>query len=489
MALPSRLWLPHPPAEATPVRRGTPAWTMGEPDKLPGALTQRMRRRAIFAGEGNLPDREVLLDWFPAHLLPVEARRTRALRTVRHIHLLRLFDLGLADPRTAYAISEAPNGVDLSTLLRAAQSEFVPHFALLVVSALCRALLCLLQEQRRLGVVWQGHGRIFSSTVFVGWQGQVSLLAYSPPLQTSHLEATRAPELLSSERLLTPAADVYSLALLLRQCLPSSSLAAGPLSRLIAESLLPEAQQRPSLPLFADRVQAALFDLRPPLDAAAAIAEVVQRHCPRATSDLLDFEWPESTIEGFPALPTSQLPLADRAVTLSATWVMPTQAVRRPSDAQRARRLSLGLLSLVCLLGLAALVLWELAPDPQAAWLRSPLSPVAPVAWHPSRVSATRPVGLPAPPPLRLQVPEHWPLRSRIASVSRDPADAQRVIVDLRLTNPGRLPLAVSVASLVFVDETKARWVDPRPEERTVLAGHLLRMTLHLSPDLPAPAP
>ena len=96
---------------------------MGEPDKLPGALTQRMRRRAIFAGEGNLPDREVLLDWFPAHLLPVEARRTRALRTVRHIHLLRLFDLGLADPRTAYAISEAPNGVDLSTLLRAAQAD------------------------------------------------------------------------------------------------------------------------------------------------------------------------------------------------------------------------------------------------------------------------------------------------------------------------------------------------------------------------------
>ena len=135
--------------------------------------------------------------------------------------------------------------------------------------------------------VEQGHGRLLPSTVFVGWNGSVHLLAYSPSPGSSRSDDLVAPELRASERLLSPAADVYAVAALLRLLLPPAAAARPAISRLLRRCLHAQADQRMSLSTLHNALGTLLLDLGAPLRRAAAIGEVLGRFCPRAAVDLL----------------------------------------------------------------------------------------------------------------------------------------------------------------------------------------------------------
>jgi hypothetical protein len=433
MALPPRLWLPEAghdlptavhggslrPATSSPASGSTPA--------------QRLRRRALWRGEAGLPDRPVLVEWFPLADFEHERAAARRVRGLCHVHLLRLLDIGLADARNAYAVSEAPDGVDLFTVLRAAPGELPPFFGVSVVRQVARALLALekhlLSSPRRHG----GHGRVNLGTVFVGWDGSVKLLAFAPlgPLGSSgRAEESGAPELRLSDRLLTSAADVYALGVLLRELLPPSALRRREFQRLMRRCLHTQADQRIALSTLELALEELLIELRAPLHRAQAIGEVLGRSCPRATTDLVDADWGEHTGDGYPALPPTLAPLSASTVLLSPAWLRaqpPEKSARRSLMRRLAAPLGLGF----GIAALAGLSLWGLGAQSPPIARAQPIEP-------PPIAATEEPV---APPPSEL-LPG---LRTSIERIERTP---QQIAITLRLTNPTAQPIAANTSAL-----------------------------------------
>lgn len=431
MALPPRLWIPDgghdlPPGSATP-------GSMAGPRQPASGSTpaQRLRRRALWRGEAGLPDRPVLVEWFPLADFEHERDAARRLRGLCHVHLLRLLDIGTADARSAYAVSEAPDGVDLFTVLRAAPGELPPFWGVAVLAAVARALCVveghLAHGRRRRG----GHGRVNLGTIFVGWDGSVRLLAYAP-LGTPGLGGSGrfddnvAPELRLSERLLTSAADVYALGILLRELLPPAALRRRGVARLIRRCLHIQADQRIALSTLGDAFEELLLELRAPAGRAQAIGEVLGRYCPRATTDLIDVDWGEHTGDGYPALPPTLAPLSASTVLLSPTWLRPSPPKKKPGPGRLSQ------LAIPAALGLSSLAaLWAVSPSaeplvpPPAAVSEAPLlapitdDEVAPVSLGGLRVSLDR-VG----------------------------SQGDRLTLLVRLTNPNRQPIAAPLDAL-----------------------------------------
>ena len=107
----------------------------------------------------------VLVDWFPASQLGSEGAAAARVRGSHHAHLLSLIAIGAADSRSAYAISEASEGV-MATVARAAPGELPPWWSVQVIQSLCRAVLYLVESQRRRRLRALGHGRIHVSNIF-----------------------------------------------------------------------------------------------------------------------------------------------------------------------------------------------------------------------------------------------------------------------------------------------------------------------------------
>lgn len=371
LALPPRLWLPDAPLDAhVPSRSATPAGkglalggSLWAPFSTGGAVLgaalggsasssstprtrmsatagegARVRRRALWRGEGGLPDQPALVEWFPATQLPSEHAAAERVRGLCHAQLLRLLAIGAADARSGYAVSEASDGVDLATVSRAAPGDLPGWWAVHVIAQLCRAVQFLVDAQGRRGLVCRGHGRISESSVFVGWNGSVQLLAFAASAGPLRAEETMAPELRASDRFLSPAADVYALAVLLRQLLPAQVASRPAFGRLLRRALHPQADQRLALSAFARSLQSLLSDLQAPLARARAIGDVLGRYCPRASADLLETDWGESTGDGLAALPPSLAPLAEAPVSLSPTWYQRPASPKAQAQAPDRRR-------------------------------------------------------------------------------------------------------------------------------------------------------
>lgn len=446
MALPPRLWLPDGTHELPP-----PSLSLGGPPAgpataatrpSPSSITpvQRIRRRALWRGEAGLPDKSVLVEWFPAAELERERAAARRVHGLCHVHLLRLLDIGAADPRNAYAVCEAPEGVDLFTVLRAAPGELPAWWGVGVAQAVARALLAIERHQSRSRQRSCGHGRVNLATVFVGWDGSVRLLAFSPISSVgSRPEEAIAPELRLSDRLLTPAADVFAVGALLRDLLPPAALRRPALARLLRRCLHTQADRRIALRALDLALGEQLIELQAPLARASAAGDVLGQSCPRATVDLLDADWGESTGDGFPALPPTLAPLSASTVALSPTWLRPTQ----PQQKKRTSVATLASLALPVALGLsaaAATALWGgQAPS------RPPPPPAAPVPMvAPPAPAAAAPAGLLplAPGAMALAAPE---LR---LTLERLQPTADRLLLLLRFTNVGSRPIAVEPSLL-----------------------------------------
>lgn len=429
MALPLRLWIPDGTSEL-------PTAAIGQAGPAPrsqaagGTVVPRLRRRALFRGEAGLPDRSVLVEWFPAADLVAERRAARRVAGLCHVHLLRLIDIGAMDSRSAYAVSEAPDGVDLFNVLRAAPFELPPWWGAAVVLAVTRALCALERQLSRGPRAGCGHGRVNQGTVFVGWDGGVRLLAFSPAGSASHRPEDIAPELRLSDRLLTSAADVYALGALLRDLLPVAARRRKEAARLLRRCLYPQAEKRIGLSALAAACEELLYEWQAPTERASAIGDVLSQCCPRATVDLLDADWNSSVSDGYPALPPTLAPLSPSTVQLSPSWLRPAA----PAAKRNLSRVGAAVLPpAVALCALAALSLWG-RPRPA---LPPPLAS-APAAIAERAVDAAREP--PSQSPLRLEG-----LRLSIEHVSSEPG---RVALVVRLTNPGPVPVAPDLSML-----------------------------------------
>ena len=513
MSLPTRLGLPdgvHELPTAVPAGQLSGLWpgsiaAAPEAAVLPPSATTphvRLRRRALLRADPGLPERPVLIEWFArADLDAAEAARRQG---ACHVHLLRLHHIGVADARTAYAISEAPAGVDLHTVCRAAAEKLPAWWAVAVVAAAARGLGALHQHLQRRGGA--AHGGIELSTLFVAWSGAVQLLAYAPPVQPSLAPAV-APEVLAAPRLATPAADVYALGVVLRALLPQAALARGPLQRLVRRCLLAQADERPALSAVQAALEAALWELGAPLGRAAAIGELLGRVCPRAaTVDLADAEWGDSALASFATLPATLFPLnplSTGVVPLSPTWVTaaPEPTVSRvPPQAPRSSRRTL-------FVGAAALGAALLGGG--ALWLAGASGPSPPAPAPGSAQLAPSPSGLPlaataGSPPARTPSPSGLPLAVTSSSppgaaparvpliasanslswgalrlqILRVTPEADRLRVQLRLTNPGPRPLPAPLADLTIGPTAGSRQPPALPSPLMVGAGRTAVVTL-----------
>lgn len=533
MSLPPRLWLPdgvHELPTAVPAGQLSGLWPGGPAAaaealaQLPATAAPRLRRRALLRADAGLPERPVLIEWLPrSELDAVEAERRKG---ACHANLLRLHHVGLADARTAYLISEAPAGVDLLTVHRAAAGQLPAWWGVAVVAAAARGLSALHQHLQRRGGA--AHGGIELGTLFVAWSGAVQLLAYAPRGQA----ATAAPELQAAPRLITPAADVHALATVLKALLPAAALARGPLPPLIRRCLLPHAEQRPALSALAAALETVLWELEAPLGRATAIGEILGGVCPRqATADLADAEWGDSALASFATLPATLFPLSPLstgAVQLSPTWAMappePTLTVDRrtvPPPAPASRRgplifagatLGLALLGGVALWG-AAEPERPLAPptaggpavggsraDGSAA-AANPVVLPSPLRAAPGGGAGATPAGAGAaltaagsalgPAPARVPLSAaassvRWgALRLQILQVHPAPSGLR---VQLRLTNPTARPLQAELATLTAGPQRASERQPPQPLPPPLLIGGGRTILYSLDYLLPAAA-
>lgn len=443
MALPPRLWLPDgthelPPPSLSHGSQGSqgPQGPAARPSPSSITPVQRIRRRALWRGEAGLPDKSVLVEWFPAAELDRERRAARRVHGLCHVHLLRLLDIGAADPRNAYAVCEAPDGVDLFTVLRAAPGELPAWWGAAVAQAVTRALLAIERHQSRGPRRSCGHGRVNLATVFVGWDGSVRLLAFSPISSVgSRPEEAIAPELRLSDRLLTPAADVFAVGALLRDLLPASALRRPSLARLLRRCLHNQADQRITLSALDHALAEQLLELQAPLARASAVGEILGQSCPHATVDLLDADWGESTGDGFPALPPTLAPLSASTVALSPTWLRPTQPPKKrpaPPLASFALPAALGLATAL------ALTLGGPASPPQLP----PPAAAAPLATPPQPLPTLTTLLPLQPSAVALPLPA---LRLTLERLQTGP---ERLTLRLRFTNAGSRPIALDPAAL-----------------------------------------
>lgn len=528
MSLPTRLWLPdgvHELPTAVPAGQLSGLWpgsltAATEAHPPPTAATApRHRRRALLRADAGLPERPVLIEWLPrSDLDAAEAARRKG---ACHVNLLRLHHVGLADARTAYLISEAPAGVDLWTVHRAAAGQLPAWWGVAVVAAAARGLLALHQHLQRRGGA--AHGGIELSTVFVAWSGAVQLLAYAPRGLPA-AGAAAAPELLAAPRLATAATDVYALATVLKVLLPPTALTRGALPPLLRRCLLPHPEERPALSALVAALEAALGELEAPLGRATAIGEILGNVCPRqAAVELADAEWGESTLANFATLPATLFPLSPLstgAVQLSPTWVMvpPEMTVtverapaQRPPPPRRGpllfagATLGLALLGGVALWGAAEPVAAPPAPAPRfspqeaSAPSSDRAAPARPAASDPAHNSdgpmsmgtaATAAGGSAALTPKNLPLiagaaSTRWgALRLQILHVQSGP---ERVQLQLRLTNPTAALQAAKLAALTIGPTHCGGQQPPQPPQPPlpIGAGRTLALTLDYPLALP----
>jgi hypothetical protein len=504
MALPRRLFIPegvHDLPTAVPARTfqaGPWAGATSPAEPLTGGAataahlgSPRRRRRAVLPGEDGRPDRPVLVEWFPSDELDEQA--AAEVRGLCHVHLLRLYQVGLADTRTAFAISEAPLGVDLGTVLRASKEPLPLWWILRVMSAAASGLLALHQHLVRRGP-GRGHGGLGLSTLFVSGSGAVQLLGFVPhrrtlvPLVT---EEILAPELRVSPRLLSPAADVFALGAVLRELLTPAQRGRGGIGRLLARCLSPHPEQRPVLPSVLRTLQELALEValeQGPLT-EAAVGEIVTKRCPSA-SDLPEHEGPEAAVPGLPALTRSLRALSSPTLSTSGSWALaadeppaPSLPVRRPS-----RGAVSAVLALAALAGgavAAGTALWSsAAPTPAEA--RSAVAAPA----QPASTTSSRP---PAPPgrlddglPLRTGASAESPgLRVRLLELR--PVDGS-LSLQLRLTNPTPQQAVVDLSALRLVPtgagEARAPLAAPSSVELGGGREQLVRLTF-AAPSVP----
>lgn len=504
MALPRRLFIPdgvHDLPTAVPARtfQAGPWAGATSPAEPPsgGATTAahlgspRRRRRAVLPGEDGRPDRPVLVEWFPSDEL--DERAASEVRDLCHVHLLRLHQVGQADARTAFAISEAPLGVDLGTVLRASKEPLPAWWSLRVMSAAASGLLALHQHLARRGP-GRGHGGLGLSTLFVSGSGAVQLLGFVPhrrtlaPLVT---EEILAPELRVSPRLLSPAADVFALGAVLRELLPAAQRGRGGLGRLLGRCLSPHPEQRPALPSLLRALQELSIELalvEGPLT-GAALGEIVTKRCP-AASDFAEHEGPEATVPGFPTLTRSLRALSSPALATSGAWALlpdepplPSRPVRRPS-----RGVTAAALTVAALIGGAVSVGAALWPSAAPTPAEAPVAAAVPA--QPGGASAAvqaEPLGRLADGlPLRAGAgAESAGLRVRLLELR--PVEG-RLSLQLRLINPTPQPQVVPLSALRLVppDADASATLAPQAAPDTIEIGGGREQLVRL--EFPAPS-
>lgn len=449
MALPAHLYLPDGVHDLPTLAGALRAGAAGTP--TPTTASQRMRRRAVLRGEQGLPDRPVLVDWFPVQQLAAERAAAQRVRGVVQKNLLRLLDLGTADARTGYAISEAPSGVDLLTVQRAAAGSLPGFWPVLVAEEILRGLSALLLHQRQLRTSAAGHGRIGLGTVFVGWDGSVQLLLVSPQNGPGGPDDAHVPELRLSPRLLSPQSDVYSIGVLLRELLPAAVRSRPLVASTLAHCLHTQPDKRPSPQQLAERLAELRTELQAPLRRAFAIGDVLAEICPRAAGDLRDTDWGESTEDELPALRSSLAPLSTGFLPLSATWLRPNSDLATPPRSATPR----WLFPVVSLVGIGLLLSYALLPrgrengtaatanQPELVVPASPQPAPFAVAPPPAAASAAPRTGL--APGTSIAHPAHESLRTTVERV-RKTGDV--ITVTLRLDNLGPKSLRVALSEL-----------------------------------------
>ena len=312
MALPNRLWLPDGGHDL-------PTWIaetrLASEPLLP--TEKRWRRRAVLAGTDSQPERTVLVEWFAQSEL--RAAQIAPLRGLCHVHVLRLHQVGKADARTAFALSEAPLGIDLLAICKTATAKLPVWWAVCVIRDAARGLWALHKQLEDRGH-HVGLGTVDASCIFVSTTGRVQVLAFAPLARPLLVDDPIAPEVRQSHRLCSPAADVYSLATVLSM-LPIERPLPEALLRVLARCRSPHAEKRPTLSLLLSQLDETLGGLGAPLPQVERIGAELHRLIPAARSrDLSDGEWGSAGPVTFGPLPKTLSPLAATAVSLSATW-------------------------------------------------------------------------------------------------------------------------------------------------------------------------
>lgn len=258
------------------------------PGSLPGADRTRGRRRALLRREEAeaAPEQPVLLEWFSGPDAPARVARGRLRRALQHGHLLRLLRIGCAEVDgtfRGFAISEAPAGVDLATLQRAARAAgtpLPPWWSAAVLHAAGRGLLALHRHLLALDAA-PCHGALAPAALFVGWQGEVQLLGFS-----ADPGALLAPEARALQRIAGAPADVYAFARLIEELLPEEERRRPELAGLLAAARAPDPERRPPLPALLLGLRRYLLTVPAPLQRAQAIGALVAQTCPRDAVEL-----------------------------------------------------------------------------------------------------------------------------------------------------------------------------------------------------------
>jgi hypothetical protein len=490
--VPARTFLTGPWAGAT-----APAEPLAHPGPERGAAAAaghgpaRRRRRALLRGESGLADRPVLLEWFPSEEL--DARVASEARGLCHVHLLRLHQVGLADARTAFALSEAPLGVDLATIVRASKEPLPAWWSVAVLAAVGRGLLALHRHLEQTGN-GRGHGGVGLSTVFVSGSGAVQLLAYVPQRRSLSSQAAAeellAPELRFSGHLLSPAADVFALAALLRELLPPGARGRGALGRLLGRCLSPHAEQRPALASVQRALEALSLELAPgdgaelaPLQRTAALGEIVAKRCPPA-ADFAEGEPLEGPTAGLPVLTRTTRTLralSSPTIASSGSWEVvaeePAPSLPRPRrrlgpgwTAAAAIGLCAGLGALGTVVTLGAL---GVARGPRASQAATrDRAAMAPAAGPGVAAIVTAPgpsVALEEGLPLAVGARGASPgLRVQLVRLSRTD---DRLRLQLRLGNPTASPRSVELSALRLVSRDPTRQPLPAQPHAPVEIG------------------
>ena len=330
MALPNRLWLPDGGQDLPvfPVERVSA--------EVGPQLGSRWRKRAVLAGVEGQAERTVLVEWFS--VADLVSSQLAPLRSVCHSNLLRLHQFGQSDGKTAYAISEAPLGLDLLQVARTLPGKLPAWWAVSVVHEAARGILALHQHLARRGRA-RGHGALDASCVFVSSAGRVQVLAFAPlPRHVSSDvlgEDPIAPEVRRGSKLAMAASDVYSLATLLLS-LPLDRPLPDALLRLLRRGQSVFAEKRPTLTLLIQQLGDARWQLGAPLALAERIGAELGRLLPTTRSQSLgESEWGSAGPVSFGPLPKTLYPLSATAVSLSATWDAAPQVDVQPTPGRR----------------------------------------------------------------------------------------------------------------------------------------------------------
>lgn len=459
MALPNRLWLPDGGTDL-------PTWIPESrlATETPIAVGQRWRRRAVLAGTDGQPERTVLVEWFA--LSELQPSLLSPLRGLCHLHLLRLHQVGPADAKTAFALSEAPLGIDLQTIVKTATAKLPAWWAVSVIADAGRGLLALHRQLRERGLS-RGHGGVDATCVFVSPTGRVQVLSFAPLGKPSLIDDPIAPEVRHSSRLCTPASDVYSLATLLAT-LPIERPLPDPLARLLSRCRSPHAEKRPPLHVLLEELDQSLPSLSAPLARTEQLGVELGRLIPAARSrDLSDGEWGSAGPVTFGPLPKTLSPLAATAVSLSATW----DAAPKVDLSPKVVRYSGWMVAL----GLFAMTLFGAG----LSFLLSSDTPRRARTASQATVQLTRPAlpSLPARLPLREGV--RGQLGMLRAQILRSELSGDGLHVILLLVNPTTQPQLFDPLSLRISPSADSQSYSPEPVSAMELApGQLQTLAL-----------